>query len=91
MDGVVVQQQPERNSGGRDGSWQDHPDHSAHHVPHGEQESQRAASHHRALIVSRFTGWVYRNFRCISRGLYTDFTCKTPGCGLYTGAAYTCT
>ena len=32
---------------------------------------------------------MYRNFRCISRGLYTDFTCKTPGCGLYTGAAYT--
>ena len=25
----------------------------------------------------------------ISRGLYTDFTNKAPGCGLYTGAAYT--
>ena len=32
---------------------------------------------------------VYRNFRCISRGLCTDFTYETPGCGLYTGAAYT--
>ena len=28
----------------------------------------------------------YRIFRCITRGLYTDFTYKTPGCGLYTGA-----
>ena len=27
--------------------------------------------------------------RCISRGLNTAFTCKTLGCGLYTGAAYT--
>ena len=32
---------------------------------------------------------IYRNFRCLSRGLYSDFTYKTPGCGLYTGAAYT--
>ena len=27
--------------------------------------------------------------RCITRGLYTDFTYKTPGCGLYTGAGNT--
>ena len=31
----------------------------------------------------------YRNYRCITRGLYTDFTYKTTKCGLYNGAGNT--
>ena len=32
---------------------------------------------------------MYRNYRCITRGLNTDFTNKTPRCGLYNGAGNT--
>ena len=31
----------------------------------------------------------YSNYWCITRGLYTDFTNESPGCGLYTSAGNT--
>lgn len=50
--GVPVQQQPERHPGRRDGPGKDHPDHRAHHVPHGAQAHQWALPHHRTSLVS---------------------------------------
>ena len=40
-------------------------------------------------ILCYITINIYRNYRCITRGLYTDFTNETLGCGLYTGAGNT--
>jgi len=51
VDGVAVQQQPERYPCRRDGAGQDHPDHRPHHVSHGDKEGQRTFPHHRTTLV----------------------------------------
>ena len=41
------------------------------------------------MVAFVYTNSTYRNYRCIARGLYTDFSNKTPGCGLYNCAGNT--
>ena len=67
MAGVAVQQQLERNTGGRDGAGKNHSDDRPRHSPHRKEDGQRALPHHCAAIVSfscfNFVGCLIYFFR----------------------------
>lgn len=50
VDGVAVQQPPERHFGRRDGPGQDHPVHQPHRLRHGGEAQPRALPHRRAAL-----------------------------------------
>ena len=52
MDGVALQQQPERDLGRRDGLGQDDPDDRAGELPDGEEEEHGTLSHHRPSLYT---------------------------------------
>jgi len=52
VDGVTVQQQPERHPGRWDGSRQDYSDDRTHHVLDGEETCQRTVPYHCSSLVS---------------------------------------